>query len=260
MENGRGVLAAEFICRLGNWLYSVIARSIGASMRLLLVEDSTRLQRSISKGMRAAGFAVDVTGTGTEGLRMACGNAYDAMILDLLLPGIDGLTVLRKMRDAGSQTHVLVLTAKDEVADRVRGLRSGADDYLVKPFAFDELLARVQALTRRSHGRKNPIIRLGALEIDLSGRRVSRRGQPIELTAREFALLELLLLSAGRVVDRRAIEEHIYDSLAEPMSNVVDAAVYALRRKLDTDGEPSLIETRRGMGYMLRLLEGDEFI
>lgn len=221
-------------------------------MRVLLVEDSERLCRSIGTGLRRSGYAVDVATSGTEGLWYAQSNDYDVMILDLMLPGLDGLSLLRKLRGEGKETHVLVLTAKDTVEDRVVGLRAGADDYLIKPFAFDELLARVEALVRRRHGVKNPRLRLGDLEMDTAARTVIREGAPIELSPREYALLEYLVLHKGEVVSRSDIEAHIYDDRAEPMSNVVDAAVYALRRKLDKPGAPSMIQTRRGMGYVFQ--------
>jgi DNA-binding response OmpR family regulator len=162
------------------------------------------------------------------------------------------MDVLRRLRDEGRDTHVLVLTAKDTVEDRVAGLNGGADDYLVKPFAFEELLARVQALVRRRHNTKHPVISIGALRIDVAARAVTRGGQSVDLTPREFALLECLATRAGAVVSRTEIETRIYDEQAEPMSNVVDAAIYALRKKIDVPGQPSMIETRRGMGYILR--------
>ncbi len=221
-------------------------------MRLLLVEDSPRLQHSIVMGMRKAGYAVDVEREGAEGLRRAMEHEYDVMILDLMLPGMDGLSVLKALRAAGRETHVLILTARDTVEDRVLGLRMGADDYLVKPFSFDELLARVQALTRRGYGRKNPQIRVGDLIVDTAARTVRRGEKVILLLAREFALLEQLLARRGEVLSRAEIEAHIYDAQVEPMSNVVDAAVYALRKKIDEPGKDSLIETRRGMGYVFR--------
>lgn len=221
-------------------------------MRLLLVEDSERLQRSLGTGLRRAGYAVDVAGDGEQGLAEAEINDYDVIILDLMLPKIDGLTVLRRLRDQGRDTHVLILTARDRVEDKVTGLRTGADDFLVKPFAFEELLARVQALGRRRHGAKNPRIAVGPLEIDTAERRVTRAGQAVTLAPREYALLEYLAHRLGRVVSRSEIEEHIYDGRADPMSNVVDSAICALRRRIDAAGRPSLIETRRGHGYVLR--------
>ena len=169
-------------------------------MRILLVEDSERLQRSISTGLRKEGYAVDIAGDGSEGLWYATHHVYDVIILDLMLPHLDGLTVLKKLREVGGEfgsAHVLVLTAKDTVADRVTGLQAGADDYLVKPFAFDELVARVQALTRRKHGAKAPTMVLDYLRIDLASRRVTKDGADIELSAREFSLLEYLSPASG---------------------------------------------------------------
>ncbi|HET6203249.1 MAG TPA: response regulator transcription factor [Planctomycetota bacterium] len=220
-------------------------------MRLLYVEDSLRLQRSVGTGLRRAGHALDVAGDGEEGLWFAASNDYDVVILDLMLPRLDGWTFLRRLREQGRTTHVLVLTARDSVEDRVRGLREGADDYLVKPFAFEELLARVEALARRRHGVKRPRILVGDLEIDLAARTAGRGGRSIPLTRREYALLEHLALRPGEVLSRSDIEAHLYDDRADPMSNVVDAAVCALRRKIDRPGEASLIQTRRGMGYVL---------
>jgi DNA-binding response OmpR family regulator len=201
-------------------------------------------------GLRASGFAVDTSGNGTEGLRMARGVEYDVLILDLTLPGLDGLDVLKQLREGGSQMHVLVLTARDSVEDRVVGLRSGADDYLVKPFAFEELVARVDALVRRRHSAKNPSLKFGSLEIDTAAKMVRVDGQGIELAPREYALLEYLALRKGQVISRVEIEDHIYDERVDPLSNVVDAAVYALRKKIDPPGLPSFIQTRRGLGYV----------
>ena len=221
-------------------------------MRILLVEDSKRLQRSIAAGLRRRGLAVDVAGDGEQGLWFAESNDYDVIILDRMLPKLDGLTVLRRLREQGRQSHVLILTARDAIEDRVEGLGSGADDYLVKPFAFEELVARVQALGRRAYRAKCPTIAVGSLVIDTTSRTVLRDGMLLALTQREYALLEYLALRRGQIVSRTDIEQHIYDERAEPMSNVVDAAVYALRRKIDVPGLPSLIQTRRGMGYVLK--------
>jgi DNA-binding response OmpR family regulator len=220
-------------------------------MRLLLVEDSVRLQRAIGAGLRRAGYAVDVSGDGESGLHLAESNPYDVVILDLMLPGLDGLTLLRRLREGETDTQVLILTARDTVEDRVRGLRAGADDFLVKPFAFDELLARVQALCRRRHGQRNPRLAIGPLEIDTGARAVSRGGRPVALAPREYALLEYLAVRRGQVVSRGEIEEHLYDGRVELASNAVDSAICALRRRIDEPGGASLIETRRGHGYVL---------
>ncbi|MBI2434372.1 MAG: response regulator transcription factor [Candidatus Hydrogenedentes bacterium] len=220
-------------------------------MRILIVEDSKRLQTYLRKGLRLAGCAVDVAGDGEEGLWLALENDYDVVILDLMLPKLDGISVLRQLRQGERKTHVLILTAKDAVPDRVHGLEQGADDYLVKPFAFEELLARVQALARRKYGKKNTRIDIGGLIVD-TVRRVAARGDEIlDLRPREYALLELLAFRQGELVTRTDIERHIYDELAEPASNVVDSAICLLRKKIDVLGAPSLIQTRRGLGYVL---------
>ena len=223
-------------------------------MRVLLVEDSDRLRRSLSDGLRKSGFAVDGAGDGEEGLHLARTESYDVIVLDIMLPKIDGLEVLRRLRDAGNDTHVLLLTARDTVADRVIGLDSGADDYLVKPFAFEELVARISALIRRRHQSKHPKIRLGELEIDTATRTLMRGDEIIPLAPREYALLEYLAMRRGQLVSRTEIEAHIYDMQADLMSNVVDSAICALRRKIDHADRQSLIQTRRGMGYILEPL------
>jgi len=220
-------------------------------MRVLLVEDSVRLQQSITAALRRSGYAVDNGADGEDGLWQAESNDYDAIILDLMLPKLDGLEVLRRLRAGGRMTPVLLLTAKDTVDDRVRGLNEGADDYLVKPFALEELLARVQALCRRKYSMKVARLELGDLVIDTAAKRVWRAQQPIELTSREYALLEYLANRKGAVVSRAEIEEHIYDGLVDPMSNVVDSAVCILRRKLSDVNPAPLIHTRRGQGYVL---------
>lgn len=216
-----------------------------------MVEDSERLRRSVSDGLRKSGYAVDTAVEGEDGLHLGCTESYDVIILDIMLPKLDGLEVLRRLRRAGRDTHVLLLTARDAVEDKVSGLRTGADDYLVKPFAFEELLARVEALARRQHQQKHPCMNIGSLEINVSARTVRRFGVIINVTPREYALLEFLALRRGQVVSRTEIEAHIYDAQADLMSNVVDSAVCALRRKIDCADEPSLIQTRRGMGYIL---------
>lgn len=216
-------------------------------MRILLVEDSDILRRTVRRALRHAGYAVDLAGDGVAGMTAAESGDYDVIILDIMLPKLDGLAVLRQLRAGENQSHVLLLTAKDTVADRVDGLRQGADDYLVKPFALEELLARVDALCRRSYGRKNSRIRIGPLEMDLPSRQARLAGENLDLTPREWRLLEYLALRSGEVVPRSEIESHIYDERVEPMSNVVDAAIYGLRRKIGGD----LIQTRRGLGYVL---------
>lgn len=220
-------------------------------MRILLVEDFAPLRKSIARGLCEAGFAVDSTGDGEEGLWYARSGDYDVIVLDLMLPKIDGLTILRTLREQENPANVLILTARDTVDDRVKGLELGADDYLAKPFAFEELLARVRALVRRKYAAKSPVIKTADLEIDTRARTARRAGQPVELTAHEYSLLEFLALEAGRTVTRTEIWEHIYDFAAEPNSNVIDVHIARLRRKLEQGGRPRLIHTRRGIGYVL---------
>ncbi|MCA9423656.1 MAG: response regulator transcription factor [Candidatus Omnitrophica bacterium] len=220
-------------------------------MKVLVVEDSRRLRTYIKAGLEDVGYAFDTADDGEEGLWLAQSNEYDAIVLDLMLPKMDGIQVLQQLRKDGIGTHVLILTAKDTVEDRVVGLEQGADDYLIKPFALEELLARVQALVRRGYGVKSSQIVIGSLFVDTTKRVVKRGGDVIDLTPREFALLEYLCMKQGQVVNRTEIEHHIYDDLVEPMSNVVDTSVYRLRKKIDRPGDPSLIKTRRGQGYVL---------
>ena len=228
------------------------ASSVKSTMRLLVVEDSDRLRRSLVEALQREGHAVDETGDGDDALWRASGGAYDLVVLDLMIPGVDGFELLRRLRAKRVGVQVLILSARDGVADRVRGLDGGADDYLVKPFSMEELLARVRLLLRRGAGTSgDPILRVGDLELDMAMRVARRRGRPLRLAPREWALLELLALNQGHVTSRSRIEAAIYDDAAEPMSNVVDAAVYALRRELESDGHPRLLHTRRGMGYVL---------
>jgi DNA-binding response OmpR family regulator len=220
-------------------------------MRLLVVEDYAPLRESLAKGLRDTGYAVDATGDGTEGLWYAENHPYDAIVLDLMLPGMSGTEILKRLRATGNTTAVLVLTAKDAVADRVAGLDSGADDYMVKPFAFEELVARLRALVRRRYDRTDPVLRVGDLEIDTRARRVKRAGAVVPLSAREYALLEYLAHRAGHIVSRTELWDHAYDEAAEPGSNVLDVHVSHLRRKIDEGHATKLIHTRRGQGYVL---------
>lgn len=220
-------------------------------MRVLLVEDSERLQMSIGKALRKSGYAVDTSGDGEGGLWLAESNDYDVIVLDIMLPKLDGLSVLRSLRHKGTGTPILLLTAKDTVEDRVTGLQSGADDYLVKPFALAELLARVQVMCLRQYGNKTNRVTVADMAIDLTARTARRGKQRLDLTAREYLLLEYLALRGGQVVTRSEIETHIYSESADLMSNVVDSAICALRKKLESSGGPQLIHTKRGLGYIL---------
>jgi len=220
-------------------------------MRLLIIEDYRPLQQSLEKGLREAGFAVDVAGDGQEGLWYAMGDDYDVIILDLMLPKINGLDILRKLRTADRKNHVLILTAKDAVEDRVAGLNLGADDYLVKPFAFEELLARIRALIRRRYVAKNPCIDIDDLRINLTDRKVWRDEKEIQLTPREYALLEYLALKANQTVSRTEIWEHVYEFNSDASSNVVDVYIGYLRKKIERTGKPAMIRTVRGRGYIL---------
>jgi DNA-binding response OmpR family regulator len=222
-------------------------------MRVLIVEDYGPLRTALSQGLREAGFAVDAAADGEVGLWHAESTDYDVIVLDLMLPKIDGLTILERLRRDGNASRVLILTAKDALEDRIAGLDLGADDYLVKPFAYGELLARVRALVRRRYEATAPVIRLADLEIDTAARAVYRTGERVELTPREYALLELLALRAGEVVTRTDVWEHVYDGDSDAQSNVVDVYIACLRRKLERPGLPQLIHTRRGQGYVLEV-------
>lgn len=221
-------------------------------MRLLLVEDSQRLQRSLGRALRRAGYALDVSGDGEDGLWLATSTAYDTIVLDVMLPKVDGLTLLRRLREAGGRTPVLLLTARDTLENRVEGLQMGADDYLIKPFALAELLARIQALCRRQYGANSNRVAVGNLEIDLTARTVSAGRRGLVLTPREYMLLEYLALRRGQIVSRTEIETHIYNDSADLMSNAVDSAVCSLRKKLAALDCPPMIYTRRGLGYVLQ--------
>ncbi|MBC2606162.1 response regulator transcription factor [Pelagicoccus albus] len=223
-------------------------------MRVLIVEDSPILLQSVTLALQHSGYAVDGADNGIDGLHLAEQNQYDAIILDIMLPGLDGLSIMEKLRAKNNRCQAMFLTARDTVDDRVKGLQLGADDYLVKPFAIEELLARVQALCRRAHGQANSKIEVDDLTIDTNSRKAFRAGQEIDLTAREFNLLEYLAMRAGSLVSRTEIEDHIYDDLVSPMSNVVDVGIYTLRKKIKvTENSAQLIHTRRGLGYVLEL-------
>ncbi len=219
-------------------------------MRILIVEDSETLRESLRTGLAREGFAVDTAQDGESGLAYARNNPYDVLVLDLMLPKLDGLGVLAGLRGKADRPHVLILTARDRVQDRVLGLNTGADDYLVKPFAFDELLARLHALVRRRYAERSPVVSVGDLVIDVVARRAAWRGAVLDLTAREFSLLEFLALQKGSTVTREEIEDHIYGVHKLPSSNAVDSAICVLRAKLGPQAK-DLIRTRRGLGYVL---------
>ncbi|TVR43396.1 MAG: DNA-binding response regulator [Planctomycetota bacterium] len=220
-------------------------------MRLLVVEDYEPLRESLAAGLRGEGYAVDATGDGEEGWWYLSDGVYDAAILDAMLPGCDGIELIRRCREAGLATPILMLTARDTIEDRVAGLDAGADDYMIKPFAVPELLARLRRLLRRGMGQASDRLEYGDLCVDLRAKRVEYRGQLVQLTAREFQLLECLLANPGAVVSRQQLWEHCYDFAAETVSNVLEVLIARVRRKLAEAGCSNLIETRRGQGYQL---------
>ena len=221
-------------------------------MRLLVVEDYRPLARSLDQALREQGYAVDVMNDGESGLEAAKSGNYDAIILDWMLPKLDGVAMLKALRAAKDGTPVLMLTAKDTISDRVDGLDAGADDYLVKPFAVEELCARVRALVRRGYRSAAGTLQIADLEIDTTARRVVRGGRPIDLSAREYALLEYLGHRRGQVVTREEIAEHLYDFSKDVQSNVIDVYIGYLRKKIDRDAAKKLIVTKRGLGYLLQ--------
>lgn len=222
-------------------------------MRLLVTEDDPKIASFVINGLKQSGFAVDHARDGDEALHLARTITYDTMVLDIMIPRLDGLSLVRKLRQEKVRTPVLILSARASVDDRVQGLQAGADDYLTKPFAFSELLARVQALIRRSTNTTEPTtLTSGDITLDLLSRQVTRAGRTVELQAREFALLELLLRHPGRVVTKTMILEHVWDYSFDPQTNVVDVLVHRLRAKLDKDFDPKRIQTIRGVGYVLK--------
>lgn len=220
-------------------------------MRVLIVEDYEPLLASLAQGLGEEGFAVEATADGREAKWHLEGGGFDAVVLDLMVPGIDGLTLLRWMRRRGVDTPVLILTARGDVDDRVGGLDAGADDYLVKPFAFDELLARLRALLRRGYGRAENVLRCGALSIDTRRRCVGFAGRVLDLTVREYELIEAMAYRQGEALSRDRLRQHLYRESDEPQSNAIDVHIAHLRRKLDAAGAAGYIHTRRGLGYTL---------
>jgi two-component system copper resistance phosphate regulon response regulator CusR len=220
-------------------------------VRILLVEDEVRVAGFIAKGLREQSYAVDVAGDGERALYQAAVNHYDLVILDVMLPLKNGYAVCRELRSAGFREPILMLTARDAVDDRVAGLDAGADDYLVKPFDFKELLARLRALSRRSGIPRPHVMRAGDLSLNTASHAVTRAGRSINLTAKEYALLEFLVLHQDRIVGREAIARHVWDESFDAFTNVIDVYIKRLRAKLDTQGSPRLIHTRRGEGYIL---------
>jgi two-component system copper resistance phosphate regulon response regulator CusR len=222
-----------------------------ARMKILIIEDQQKTGDYLKQGLSEAGFVTDLARDGIEGLHLALSDAYDLIVLDVMLPSLDGWKILETLRRAGKDMPVLFLTARDQVADRVKGLELGADDYLVKPFDFAELLARARSLLRRGKVKEPELLRVADLELDLLRRRVSRAGRRIDLTAKEFTLLELLLRRQGEVLPRSLIASQVWDMNFDSDTNVIEVAVRRLRAKMDDAFEPKLIRTVRGMGYVL---------
>ena len=222
-------------------------------MKILIVEDEAKTGDYLKQGLSEAGFTADLVRNGVDGMHEGLAGDYDLLILDVNLPGLDGWQVLQALRAAGRDLPVLFLTARDQVADRVKGLELGADDYLVKPFAFSELLARVRTLLRRGRARESAVLAIADLELDVLKRRATRAGQRIDLTAKEFALLELFLRRQGEVLSRSFIASQVWDMNFDSDTNVVEVAIRRLRAKVDDDFAPRLIHTLRGMGYVMEI-------
>jgi two-component system OmpR family response regulator len=230
---------------------SETAETIAATMRLLLVEDDVKLVRALARGLGREGYTVDVAGTGEEALSQARVNDYEAIVLDVMLPGIDGFAVCRGLRRSGRRVPVLMLTARIDVSDRIRGLDSGADDYLIKPFDFGELLARLRALIRRGPSDPPPVVDVAGLRLDSAARLVTLDGNEIELTSREFAVLDCLARRAGQVVSRAGLLEHVWGTDYDGSPNIVDVYVGYLRKKLERPAGRRVIRTVRGLGFMV---------
>ena len=228
-----------------------VTTSTRDAMKILIVEDEPKTGDYLKQGLSEAGFVADLVRDGVDGRHLALTDDYDLVVLDVMLPGLDGWQVLREIRQAGRHMPVLFLTARDQVEDRVKGLELGADDSLVKPFAFSELLARVRTLLRRGKSKEPELLQVADLDLDLLRRRVTRAGKRIDLTAKEFALLELLLRRQGEVLPRSLIASQVWDMNFDSDTNVIEVAMRRLRAKIDDDFEPKLIRTVRGMGYVL---------
>ncbi len=222
-------------------------------MKILVVEDDKTVGQYVQRGLTEAGFHADLVGDGAEGLRLSTGGHYDLMVLDLRLPALSGLDVLRTLRDRGSGIAVLVLTAQDAVDFKVQALKMGADDYVTKPFSLEELLARVEALGRRPKAMASPVLKVADLTLDTASREVRRGGKLIELTPKEYAVLEYLMRHQGRVMPRTLITEYAWDYHFDPGTNIVDVVITRLRRKIDHAREPKLIHTVRGVGYVVKV-------
>jgi DNA-binding response OmpR family regulator len=245
-------MAGETPMETAESIAKTMEHSDNVLMRVLVVEDDRKTASFVGKALKAEGFAVDVLGNGDEALSAAGTAPFDAVVLDIMLPGRDGLSVLRQLRARNNHTPVLLLSARGAVNERVEGLNAGADDYLAKPFALEELVARVRALVRRGDDSKLAILRVGDLSLDTTTRTAERGGKTIELTTREYRLLELLMRSAGRICARMLIIEKVWDYDFDPGSNIVDVYVRRLREKIDAEFEPKLLHSVRGVGYVMK--------